>query len=138
MQPAATAANSTDARKPRVLQEFVVVDLPPDHPARHQNDAPVPPGVEEEDESEKAAAKNGKDQKASSTLATLSTSSFLNETPPPPVRLPDAAIERASAGLRSGDEEVAKVLREVFGDALPWTEKELFGSSSKCNERRGS
>lgn len=122
--PATATAN---VRKPRVLQEFVVVDLPADHPARqHQHEVPVPPGVEE-DESEKAAATKGKERIAS--LAS-SSSSFLDETPPPPLRLPDAAIERASEGLQPGDKRGAYVLRDVFGDLLPWTVKEMFCRSS--------
>ena len=109
-----------------------MVDLPPDHPVRQQHEAAVPPGVEE-DESEKVPAK-GNERKASTATSSStpgSSSSFLDETPPLPLRLPDAAIERASAGLRPGDEEGANVLRVVFGDALPWTEKDLFRSSSK-------
>ena len=125
----ASAITAEEARKPRVLQEFLVVDLPSNHPARQQqqHDAPVPRGVEEEDESEKAAAAKEKEQQTSSS--TPGASSFLDTTPPQSLRLPDAAIERASAGLRPGDKNGAQVLREVFGDALPWTEKELFRST---------
>lgn len=103
-----------------------MVDLPADHPARqHQHEVPVPPGVEE-DEAEKAAAANeGKER-----IASLASSSFLAETPPPPLRLPDAAIERASEGLHGGDKRGAYVLRDVFGDPLPWTPKEMFRRSS--------
>lgn len=125
--PSTMTAHEGDARKPRVLEEFVVVDLPSDHPARRQqHEAPVPPGVEDDDQEEAPAAK-GKGQKApSAPLA--APRGLLDQAPPLPVRLPEAAIERASAGLRPGDAAGAQVLREVFGDALPWTEQELFCS----------
>lgn len=99
-----------------------MVDLPADHPARQHHDVPMPPGVEE-DESKKAA--KGKER-----FASLASSSFLAETPPPPLRLPDAAIERASEGLHPDDKRGAYVLRDVFGDPYPWTPKEMFCRSS--------
>ena len=141
MPVATPSANRGAARKPRVLQEFAVVDLPADHPARQlQYDAPVPPGVEEEDAPEEDAAAKERENETSKSSSSggeaaapgrsssSSSSSFLDQTVPQPVRLSDAAIARASAALRPGDEAGARVLRQVFGASLPWTEKELFRS----------
>jgi len=125
---ATATGNHEDARKPRVLQEFVVLALAPDHPARQQRDAPVPRGVEESLEEAPAKEREQKTSSPSSSAPGCCSSSFLDQTPPQSLRLSDAAIERASVGLRAGDEEGARVLREVFGEALPWTEKELFRS----------
>ena len=105
-----------------------MVDLPADHPARQRQeiDVPVPLGVEEEEVAlEGDAAKEERERKKTTTLT---CSAFLDQTQPLPLRLPDAAIERASSGLRPGDNQGAQVLRDVFGDALPWAEKELFRS----------
>ena len=128
MTTATATGNHEDARKPRVLQEFVVLALAPDHPARQQRDAPVPRGVEESLEEAPAKEREQKTSSPSSSAPGCCSSSFLDQTPPQSLRLSDAAIERASVGLRAGDEEGARVLREVFGEALPWTEKELFRS----------
>jgi len=110
-------------RKPRVLQEFVVMELPADHPSRNQHEGAVPPGVEEDAETNANATPRIKERHQPST----SLSSFLDPTPPPSSRLSETAIERASAGLKPGDKAGAEVLREVFGDKLPWAEMELFG-----------
>lgn len=85
----------------------------------------MPRGVE--DAEEKAAAKEN-ERKTSTSSTPFALPGFLDQTPPLSLRLPEAAIERASAGLRPGDAAGAQVLREVFGDELPWTEQELFCS----------
>ena len=128
----AAAADDNAQRRPRLLQEFVVIDLPPDHPSRLQVEVAVPPGVE--DDEEKAEAAKLKDKQGPTSSGGLATGlaspgGFLDQNPPArSLRLPDAAIERASAPLRPGDQAGAQVLREVFGGKLPWTERELFCS----------
>lgn len=121
----------------QVLQEFVVVDLPPEHPIRRQQekeqDVPVPAGVEE-DEEEEAEGEEGKEKESDGDKPSSTSSSrpspfalgFLDEKAPLPVRLPDRAYEIAQAPLRKGDERGAAVLREVFGEKMPWKEAELF------------